>query len=98
MFATDHGHDEVVRWLEASASYSPLHHVQVLTERRTVELLGGDACASYNLRSGRSIRPMRPRAPFRPPCAPPRTETPYELALAWPNLPASQLILAAASP
>ena len=41
---------------------------------------------------------MRPRAPFRPPCAPPRTETPYELALARPNLPASQLILAAASP
>jgi len=98
MFATDHGHDEVVRWLEASASYSPLHHVEVLTERRTVELLRGDACASYNLRSGRSIRPMRPRAPFRPPCAPPRTETPYELALARPDLPASQLILAAASP
>ena len=33
------GHDELVEWLDASDEFTPLHHIEVLTPRRTLALL-----------------------------------------------------------
>ena len=93
MFAEVNGHGDVVAWLEASRGYSPLHHVEVLTEGRAVELLRADV-GRVGLRSTPvGLRRMGMRAPFwsyRTPV------TPVSLALAKPDLPASSLIIAAA--
>ena len=37
--ALRHSHTELVRWLRGSSTFSPLHHIEVLTSERTLSLL-----------------------------------------------------------
>ena len=64
MFAEVNGHGDVVAWLEASRGYSPLHHVEVLTEGRAVELLRADVGRVGVRSTPVGLRRMGMRAPF----------------------------------
>ena len=77
-----YGHEELVRWLRASGSFSPLHHIQVLTPQHTLALLH-EGCS--------------PTACCTSPCYK-SPVSPADLACKHPSNAAAEIILNAAKP